>query len=503
MAKDMQKFWEEVSSSKDDYSEEVGEAIECLEEIYKAQGRNDKKALLAKYDSDILRLMLWLTYNNYLNFWLREIGSTKTIKGTTANNFPAFCKLLSRLSNREVTGNAAREEVDAFFETCTEKERNWYSAIYYRDMGIGVNTRTINTVMPGLIPVFEVQLASKMDWDNWEYEPNRYVAEPKMDGSRAIIFTDENGKAYDIVSRNGKQMYNVDNILKAVSKLGIKNSCLDCEVMATDWNDSISIIHTQTKHKNIEGLKAHIFDCVPIEDFKKGKCEIPLKKRTKKLRDAMDENPSKYLVKVPRYKVTGVKSLNKHLAKCIAEGFEGLILKDKNAPYESKRSGSWQKIKLETTYDSDIREVEISQSYNNQNIILLGKGEEVKKYKRRYDVIHGSAKYENCVKIVKELFNLGMISEAKKKETIKKLPEYFGKTAPMIKSFKVKVGSKEVAVGSGYSFEQRLVFAMLKDTLLGKFIEFKGQQDSKAVTEGVRFPVFIKFRPDKDEASVD
>jgi DNA ligase-1 len=46
--------------------------------------------------------------------------------------------------------------------------------------------------------------------------------------------------------------------------------------------------------------------------------------------------------------------MNRYAQDCVAEGFEGIMIKNLDAPYESKRSDSWMKWKPTITVDLNI-----------------------------------------------------------------------------------------------------------------------------------------------------
>lgn len=124
---------------------------------------------------------------------------------------------------------------------------------------------------------------------------------------------------------------------------------------------------------------------------------------------------------------------------CLRDGFEGVMVKNLHARYEFKRSKNW--LKLKPTHTVDMRVIE---------------------------AIEGRGKYVG---------NLGALR-----------CEGFSSKS----SFPC-----EVKVGSGFTDEQRTDLWSKRKQLLGKVIEIKYQEQTLE-DSSLRFPVFLKFRPDKD-----
>ena len=66
----------------------------------------------------------------------------------------------------------------------------------------------INKIIPGLIPTFDVALASKYEPKNCDFENERWFASRKLDGVRCIIRKE--GNKINAFSRAGKEFTTLD-----------------------------------------------------------------------------------------------------------------------------------------------------------------------------------------------------------------------------------------------------------------------------------------------------
>ena len=155
-------------------------------------------------------------YNPYVTFGIRQVPDTVGI--TDAENpWDDFNELMVQLSQRRLTGHAARDAVQNISERFDSTEWNTFLApVLRRDLRAGVSDKTINKICKGTdyeVPIFGCQLAT-----NSEGRPEMKGIkrlEPKLDGVRVLLMVipDEEGNVVTICfSRNGKQFDNFGNI---------------------------------------------------------------------------------------------------------------------------------------------------------------------------------------------------------------------------------------------------------------------------------------------------
>jgi DNA ligase-1 len=103
-----------------------------------------------------------------------------------------------------------------------------------------------------------------------------------------------------------------------------------------------------------------VFDSIPLEDFERGYWNAQQHKRTEILESHRELFESTKSVKImPGMDVDldtaeGHDVMRRFATDAVAAGYEGIMIKDVNAPYECKRSSFWMKWKPVITVDLNI-----------------------------------------------------------------------------------------------------------------------------------------------------
>jgi DNA ligase-1 len=270
----------------------------------------------------------------------------------------AFRQLADELANRTLTGHDARDAIELCLKTAKQSEWNdWYMRILTKDLRCGVSEKTVNKVVGKkygnyAIPIFSCQLAH--DSANHESKVSgKKLIEVKLDGVRVITIVYPNGRV-DQYSRNGKELVNFPHIKEQFAKTvtGITEPVVfDGEIMSSSFQDLMKQVHRKS---NVEASDSvlHLFDFVTLEAFNKGKWARKQSERSEKLLAWKDlwaeETPNIEIVAQELVDLdtdVGQKRFREINAQAIAGGYEGIIIKDVNAPYECKRTVSWLKLK--------------------------------------------------------------------------------------------------------------------------------------------------------------
>jgi len=327
---------------------------------------------------------LSLCYNPYVTFGIKQIPESVGI--TDAENpYDDFFDLLNRLHDRELTGNDARDAISEMSERFDSEEWNLFLApILRRDMRSGISSTTVNKICKGTafeIPIFNCQLAT-----NSENRPEMKGIkrlEPKLDGVRVLMMVIPAGgvgKAAGQVtcySRNGKVFENFEHIedqvrdnigeiIAAASKVSdLPSGCLkkgfflDGEVVGNSFQE---LMRQARRKENVsaEDSVFHVFDILPIDDFKRGYWNAQLRKRIallEAMQPAIDKMPNAELL--PHLQVNldeheGRSVFERYCRDMVEAGYEGVMIKDLDAPYICKRSTSWMKYKPTITVDLEV-----------------------------------------------------------------------------------------------------------------------------------------------------
>lgn len=196
------------------------------------------------------------------------------------------------------------------------------------------------TDIPEWIPAMSAHLSDKSFSDpDWIYEH-------KLDGER-VVARKQKGEV-KIYSRNQKQLNDTYPEL-ADALEGIEGKWwLDGEVVAYDEKGLTSFRKLQKRMHRRNPQEAresgthvylHLFDCMFINGWDlRG---LPLIERKKILDQLSGIKEPLYLLKWRR------EHGEKYLDQACRDGWEGLIAKDLNSTYMSKRSKKWQKLKCD------------------------------------------------------------------------------------------------------------------------------------------------------------
>lgn len=333
-------------------------------------------ATLGAKDADAFLGLAWHAYNPYETFHIKKVPTTKNYTNKS-NDIQDFINFLDRLKNRDVTGNAALSELE---RVSMNYDSDLWNEILrptlLKDLRIGATVKTFNKIVKGTkyqIPVFECQLAT----DSAKHEKKlqgRKIIEPKLDGIRALALVDKHfvdKTKVVIYSRSGKVLENFGHIEEQLSE------CLKLWYSGTPWqdnridkfifdgeivSDNFQALMKQARRKSdIDTTKSvfNIFDVIPLAYFNKGKWSMTQEKRTYdwlgSLRNRVNANcQSLHIIDpfvVDLDTAEGHNQMHRYATDMVKMGYEGIMIKDVDAPYECKRSTSWLKWKPTITLD--------------------------------------------------------------------------------------------------------------------------------------------------------
>ena len=315
-------------------------------------------------------------YNPYVTFGIKQIPVTVGIVDAE-NPWDDFNELMLQLSQRRLTGHAARDAVQSLAERFDSEEWNTFLApVLRRDLRVGISSTTINKICKKTdyeIPIFSCQLATNSE-GRPEMKGNKRL-EPKLDGVRALFVvthSDFGDTTVMCFSRNGKVFENFTHIeeqirtnftkiLRACSGVDQGRSLyegfvLDGEVIGNTFQELMRQARRKTDAQ-AEDSVFNVFDIIPIADFRRGHWNAPLKKRIALLdamRPVVDSMPNVELlphIMVDLDTAAGKDQFNRYCRDMVEAGFEGVMVKELEAPYICKRSTDWMKYKPVYDYD--------------------------------------------------------------------------------------------------------------------------------------------------------
>ena len=317
-------------------------------------------------------------YNPYITFGVRQVPDTIGIVDAE-NPWDEFNELMLQLSQRRVTGHAARDAIQSTAERFDSSEWNTFLApVLRRDLRAGISDKTINKICKKTdyeIPIFGCQLAT-----NSEGRPEMKGVkrlEPKLDGVRVLLMvipSDFGDVTTICFSRNGKQFDNFGHIEEQVRENWIKIArghqnalingfVLDGEVIGNTFQE---LMRQARRKDNVQADDSvfNIFDIIPLSEFREGHWNAQLRKRIdilEHIRHVIDTMSNVELlphIMVDLDTAAGKDQLERYAKDNVNAGFEGIMIKELEAPYICKRSTDWMKWKPTLTVDLEVVGVE-------------------------------------------------------------------------------------------------------------------------------------------------
>jgi DNA ligase-1 len=328
-----------------------------IEKLEADNSRLAKEALLLEaMDEGLPEFFEGLTMalDPLVTFGVKQVPERSDVLTGQGLAWSVFKELAEKLQNRELTGHAARDAIElAMGVATTEQWNGWYRRILIKDLRCGVSEKTVNKVAPGTVPVFTCPLAH----DSAKHEKKmvgQKQIEIKLDGVRVITII--RGNKVEMFSRNGKQFHNFGHIIAEIeevlkTKPAPYDLVLDGEVMSANFQDLMKQVHRKDGKQSDDAV-LHLFDMCPLADFQKGIWDKPQSFRSQAVTAWVEQNTSvlKHVqaldwedvdLSTPEGQERFVE-LNK---AAVDGGYEGVMIKDTNAPYECKRTHSWLKAK--------------------------------------------------------------------------------------------------------------------------------------------------------------
>jgi DNA ligase-1 len=384
-----------------------------------------------------------------VTFGVKQVPTRSDVLTGQGLDWATFKVLAEQLRNRELTGHAARDAIElAMGVATTEQWNSFYRRVLIKDLRCGMSEKTVNKVAKDFpqyaVPIFGCQLAH--DGAN---HPKKMTGmkqiEVKLDGVRVLAVC--KGSKVELFSRNGKQFHNFPHIIEEIEAvLAAKPAPYDCvldgEVMSADFQDLMKQLQRKDGKKATDAV-LHLFDFIPLTDFLAGSWDKPQTTRSNYVKYWVMENESVLQhVQACAWEDVDLDSkegqerfveLNK---AAVDGGYEGVMIKDVDAPYECKRSHAWLKAKpfIEVTLEV-------------------------------VDVEEGTGRNE-------------------------------GRLGAVVCSGEDDGKNIRVNVGSGFTDDNRSVFWSGRDALIGQLVEVRADAvtQNQDGTYSLRFPRFKTFR---------
>lgn len=424
------------------------DVLRIIKELQATSGRIEKENILKlNKDNELLKDVLNFAFNTYI---VTGLSSKKIVK--------KLPKLVQKPLNlveimRYLESNCTGRDIDIqvvqnFLESIeNEEEKNVCIEIVTKTLKVGCTAKTLNKIYGNdFIPTFGVMLAEKY-FDNVDkVKDKEFTITMKRDGNRCV-FIKENGTVKSF-TRQGQQYEGLVDLEEELKNIEYDNFVVDGELMVlndTEINSSEQFKETMKivrKDGEKHGVKLVVFDYMPLDDFKRGRCDYPYSLRRETLEEVLSENNCKYFEPVKKlYVGSNINMIIKLLDEVTSNGEEGIMVNVNDAPYECKRAKTLLKVKKFQTVDLRI-----------------------------VDVVVGTGKYIDTTGAI--------------------VVEYKG---------------NKVSVGTGLTDGDREYFWNNKESVINRVAEIKYFEEStnqKNDELSLRFPVFVRLREVGKEESL-
>lgn len=422
-------------------------------DIYKLQsiaGANAKcEFIKAHRDDTYFKRFLYFALNPMLTY---NISKKSTDKLMAEENFDGqkliffndifeCCEHLSRLRGMD---DATLRQVKMLLNVKYPEmdERELYIQLLSKKVRLGIAAKTINKIIPNLIPEWEVQQAYTVEKYPLK-EGTEFWLTQKLNGARATLYEGQ------LLARSGMPYKGLEHITDALSWLRVAGFVADGELTLKDKGDlsdneafrvSTGILNSDNVNKTV--ICYTIFDMIPVKDFDALKPQVTYRYRRDILNqfaERISDTDGAVKVLPVLYHGTDQSKIEELLEQMVREDKEGLMI-NTDVPYRRTRHKGILKVKRFYTMDLPIIRCE----------------------------------------------------------------EGTGRLSGTLGAFVLKYKENEVKVGSGFTDEQRERFWNNRDDMEGLLCEVKYKeisQDKGTGLESLQFPVFVGIRTDKTEVS--
>jgi DNA ligase 1 len=352
---------------------------DVVEALAATPSRTDKERILQlAWDNQILEFFegVQTSLDALVSFGVKQVPLIEEGGDTSGKlSWAEFKAVRDQLANRSVTGHAARDALRAAAERAPVRDWNlWYRRLLLKDLKAGVTETTINKVLAAngksarqyLIPVFSCQLA-KPAADHPKKMAGPKLLDYKADGIRLLSVLDKENNTVRQFTREGRENSNFGEIVSDLEKLlpALSESVvLDGEMIST----SFQALMTQVNRKediDTANSRLMLFDIVPLSAFRAGIYNVSQADRHLSLCQLIPllVEISDRIQVAPKLAVNlstpqGQAAMAEFSREALSENFEGIMVKDPAAPYQTKRSDAWLKIKPDLSVDLTVVGVE-------------------------------------------------------------------------------------------------------------------------------------------------
>lgn len=310
--------------------------------------------------TSFMKIMFKIGFDDNINTFLATVPrfqtKSKLFRGEpTENNYACVRdnieQVYEKLSN-EI--RLTKSEWEDFFTLIDQHlnidEFKMISELMTKSLTIGMSAKSYNKILVGKVDelhVYECMKVTELDASSIDYD-NALVG-IKYDGVNSSFVQG------DIISRNGRPIYlkHMEDILK-----NVKTHVLMGELYTGTRQSSSGLVNSAMKSgyestKPVHELKLAVFDMITIGEYEAGYSPRPFEERIIQAKQMVEKINNHMVEVVEQIEVTSHAQIINLYDKALEAGEEGIIINNKNSPYEAKRSKFRARIK--EIYPAELR----------------------------------------------------------------------------------------------------------------------------------------------------
>lgn len=344
-------------------------AIDILDQIAATSSRNAKQAMLAEHVEDpFFQWVLVSAYNPYFVYGILPVGGEV---GGGEDDFEAVgvAALLNRFMARNLTGQAARDELNATIAKLSVKSADLLCRILRKDLRAGFSEGSCNKAKKGLIPEFAYMRCSLpkdtklKDWP-WEQgvisqeKADGMFANGSMDKAGEFLFMSRQGSIFPMgefaeLAREMRASMPVDRQYHGEILVKRNGVVLDREI----GNGILNSVLSGGSFGEGETPYFAMWDSVPMDDVQKGSYSLPYARRLTELAKHIKGSNANQIGIIPTKIFNTLRHALEHCKALVAEGKEGTIIKKPTMIWKDGTSKDQIKLKLEADCDLIVTEI--------------------------------------------------------------------------------------------------------------------------------------------------
>lgn len=342
---------------------------DILAEIRGTSSKNTKLAIVKREkDNQLFRKVVRNCLDPFITFGMKKIPHYAAATRPKYKLEQAIDALAS-LADRSITGHAARDFVIDLLSSLPLQDAAVVERVILKDFDAGFSESTVNKGFgEDFIPVWPVMLCEKFGRETIEKHVRfPAIAQMKMDGMRVNVIVEGDKVTY--FTRNGQQLVIGERFDERFRSLALgHNYVFDGELLVVDKNNNPiprkasngicrKAVTGNISQKEIDSLHFVLWDWIPLTDWQNKKCKIEYSQRLKELNLAIMDRGEGEVEPVESVMVDDFDAAVAVFEKYLAEGKEGLILKNTRGTWEDKRVKHQVKMKGEKEADLEVYDI--------------------------------------------------------------------------------------------------------------------------------------------------